>query len=457
MVEVRFTGFATLHWLEEIFRDRVGDPLFYWLDRQSRLPMIDDKVFEETDNLMVFFFDDQEHRIKMRAITNMLLKTLQRHDELKDVKPFYAYRTKKPKKETNSTTADSPASDSTPSAAAAAAASDAIPLGASVDDELPPMNVMMYKGQRRASLKVPFPPSGLTELPVPLEELLTFFKPRSQAADEVAHTAECPVRTITHDTFEVAVVAQATPTNPVLVQLYEDTCFLCFLMRPFVNSVAKILADNNVPLTIVRLNIERNDFPKDCPVARGTPTFVLFKEWKKPERWAEFKPKDFISRLEAAIGPDALTDTMRLQFTHLLDMLPVRLTLFSNLAFQLVDLNGLQAVSMGPQGEGGVGESSVKNMPPIAALQHTPPSAAAAPPAGRSDTGEGSKANGGSSEEFQRVVTELMEADMNRVDCLAENVELLKREADQAESDVLYYAILMAEKLVEWERKARSE
>merc|ERR1719367_144586 len=105
---------------------------------------------------------------------------------------------------------------------------------------------------------------------------------------------------VSGNSFVEDVINESSPSRPVLVQIYEDTCFLCFLMRPFVHSLAGLFADHKVPLSLKRLNIEKNDFPDGCPVARGTPTFVLFRgAGVAPDKWEEFKPKELVEKVSA--------------------------------------------------------------------------------------------------------------------------------------------------------------
>jgi hypothetical protein len=55
----------------------------------------------------------------------------------------------------------------------------------------------------------------------------------------------------------------------------------------------------SISLQVVkRFNVEKNDFPKELPMCRGTPTFVVYKNGV-PTKWDEFKPNDFAKKLAA--------------------------------------------------------------------------------------------------------------------------------------------------------------
>merc|ERR1719343_1313406 len=124
----------------------------------------------------------------------------------------------------------------------------------------------MYKGQRKTVLRI--------GAEVPKDQIVEFYTPVSETLAEGVNSAGMAVHRVSGTCFAEEVVAASSPTKLVLLQMYEDTCFLCFLMRPFVNSLAQLFASYSLPIVVKRLNIEKNDFPVGCPVARGTPTFV---------------------------------------------------------------------------------------------------------------------------------------------------------------------------------------
>eukprot|EP00434_Breviolum_minutum_P041929 symbB.v1.2.037304.t1/scaffold5473.1/size26756/2 len=85
----------------------------------------------------------------------------------------------------------------------------------------------------------------------------------------------------------------------------KDTCFLCFLMRPFVNSLGEFLEENKAPFVVKRINIEKNDFPE------GTPTFVLFRGPDvRAEKWEEFKPKDLCEKMVKVFPKLSVSDSV---------------------------------------------------------------------------------------------------------------------------------------------------
>eukprot|EP00920_Eleutheroschizon_duboscqi_P026811 GHVT01065780.1.p1 GENE.GHVT01065780.1~~GHVT01065780.1.p1 ORF type:complete len:704 (+),score=89.63 GHVT01065780.1:197-2308(+) len=146
--------------------------------------------------------------------------------------------------------------------------------------------------------------------------------------------------------FNQQVCLEATPSRPVMVQLYEESCFLCFLIRPLINSVAQLMHKEQIPFLFRRLDIEANDFPPSCPVARGTPTFVLYKgHIGQGEKWNEFRPKDFLNKLEKEFNlPASVTN----KFPALLEDLNERFKLFGALAVWLSESRSLERTMFSP-------------------------------------------------------------------------------------------------------------
>ncbi|CAK0905875.1 unnamed protein product [Prorocentrum cordatum] len=212
-------------------------------------PMAED-VFENSDNLFVFFLERESDATSRVEDMRRIIKVVASEPAMAGVTWHYSVRKE---------------------------GDPAVPDGAgpteNVSDEFPPLKVIMYKGQRKTVLRI--------GAEVPKDEIVGFFTPVSETLPEDANGEGVIVHRVSGSTFVRDVVA-ASVNRPVLLQMYEDTCFLCFLMRPFVNSLAELLREHKVPLTIKRLNIEKNDFPSGCPVARGTPTFVLMGGWRIP-------------------------------------------------------------------------------------------------------------------------------------------------------------------------------
>ncbi|KAK1939826.1 hypothetical protein X943_003706 [Babesia divergens] len=168
-------------------------------------------------------------------------------------------------------------------------------------------SLMLYKGMRKQFY-------GNTDLTDKSQcdnlaaEMATFFKPLSQDYTTLKQDPNIP-EYVTYDTFHEKVTKEAKPNGPIVVQLYEESCFLCFLMRPFINSINRHLKDIKSPVRIKRLNIERNDFPKGCHVTRATPTFILYDGEPRGTRWSEFKPQEFVTKIVevAKLNPKSQT------------------------------------------------------------------------------------------------------------------------------------------------------
>lgn len=110
-----------------------------------------------------------------------------------------------------------------------------------------------------------------------LPKVFDFYQFRSQPNFEVAETG---IQTISANQFD-EFVKQDSKHWPVIVQLYEDSCFLCFLMRPLMQTIC--LDREKYELAgarIVRLNVEENDFPEGLAMSRGTPQFYLWRDGK---------------------------------------------------------------------------------------------------------------------------------------------------------------------------------
>jgi len=278
----------------------------------------------------------------------------------------------------------------------------------------PALRVVMYKGQRKAVVRM--------GEETPKRKVLDFFAPVSEDLPESARTLGVP--RVSGATFREDVVV-ASSTVPVLVQLYEDTCFLCFLMRPFVNSIAKLLEEQKVPVKIKRLNIERNDFPDFCPVARGTPTFVLFSGKAKPaEKWEEFKPKELIEKLSKQFPQ--LPESTLAEMDELQTAVSRRFQLFTQMVMWTMELQKLEAL---------VAESAPGGKPA------TPP-----PQAGEKEEDAG----------FQESVSQMMAEDLRRTDCLAENIRHLQKEVDEVEHDAALMGCMLAEAVMRRERAEAS-
>eukprot|EP00401_Gymnodinium_catenatum_P028842 CAMPEP_0117569046 /NCGR_PEP_ID=MMETSP0784-20121206/58456_1 /TAXON_ID=39447 /ORGANISM="" /LENGTH=450 /DNA_ID=CAMNT_0005367007 /DNA_START=82 /DNA_END=1434 /DNA_ORIENTATION=- len=367
-------------------------------------PMTDD-VFERADNLLVVLLGDTD-LLDRKDELQRLITALAREPSLERV--TYWYRVMK---------------GSTPSThepAAPASASETGPSSGSTSASDAPgrsraFRVFVYKGQRKAALQF-----GVDLSPKELEDVIEFFKPSSEKLGESQRNLEVPF--VSGLTFDEDVLHGSSAARPVLLQMYEDTCFMCFLMRPFVNSLARHLRESGLPLRIKRLNLERNDFPRGCPVARGTPTFVLFRgAGNSPLKWEEFRPDELVAKLRRdfpVAGGGVYERVEELQA-----LTAQRMQLFMQVVMWTVELEALQRLCNG------------FDLPPNRRTELTDPT---------------------SDPTFETVVSEMMKKDMRRRDDIEKNVQYLETQVKDVEHDALILGAALAQSVLEKERLQRS-
>lgn len=347
---------------------------------QVPIKQVSEEVFDTSDNLFVIFLESAEELEARQADIEKVIRAAKAEPSLHRVAYYYNARKE----------GDPP-----------------IPQGDGPEPKegtAPPLQCVLYKGQRKSVLRVP-----VEELD--LEPIKAFFEVTVEKVSK--ELRELPVGRVSAATFSEDVLAGSSVAEPVLMQMYEDTCFLCFLMRPFINSLGVLLKEHKVPLRIKRLNIERNDFPDGCPVARGTPTFVLFCGSDfEPHKWDEFKPKELVERLSkdfAQFLPDSLLDTL----DEYQGLVSKRFQLFTQLVLWTIELQKLESIL----------SAATPGMP---------------------------AAEGSDEEEstFGAVVAEMMGKDMQRTDLLMENIEYLTKEIDEAEHDAVLLGVNLAEQVM---------
>ncbi|CAK9004548.1 Uncharacterized protein SCF082_LOCUS8231 [Durusdinium trenchii] len=165
---------------------------------------ISDEVFNNHDNLFVFYFEKAEDLNERSEDFHRVISSLVQEPVLKKVTYYQNVR-----------------KDGDP----------ALPGGEEREDK--PLRVVMYKGQRKSVL--------LIGDKIPKEEIVDFYKPVSQDLSKIKVPKKVPM--VSNSSFHKDVLEASGPRKPmVLLQMFEDTCFLCFLMRPFVNSLAALTA-----------------------------------------------------------------------------------------------------------------------------------------------------------------------------------------------------------------------
>jgi thiol-disulfide isomerase/thioredoxin len=354
---------------------------------ELNLPYLSDKAFETTDNMLVFMFPSEEVMKQQSRRVKAISESIAQHvvtnpsSTLKPVKVMFVIV---------------PPKDKTP------------------EVNTSTIEIMCYKGQRklRASLS--------TDASIPMDEWESFFTFRSAPVDEELHA--CVIEHVSGDEFRQKVIEASSIDRPVLVQLYEKSCFLCFLMRPFLNSLAEMLKQEpGVPFTLKRLDIEENDFPDKLPVVRGTPTFVMFRgSTEAPQRLEEFKPRDLVNRITRDYR---VSDAGREKLMELVERMTLRFQTFSGLVMWSTEAEKiLELISAGDQGHN------------------------ATIPFDLSNSEEKDKAL------FNRLVSEYMTDDMLKIDTLEDNLNSLRRELTQTEKHAIMMGQVIGEKVITMEQ-----
>ena len=356
------------------------------------LKKLSDETFETEDDLIVFMVSSESDHDKVHGIISQTVQGMQSmgpHSLITKAKKFYTY----PQDDTSR----------------------------------PPTGVMLvlYKGQRKHK--------ELLTLAGPTDEQLDaweeFMHPVYDARSSAELTGHSPVTEISGKDFKSEVLSSS---RPVLLQLYEKSCFLCFLMRPLVNSVARILKEQGVPVDIKRLDIDENDFPVGCPVARGTPTFVFYDrqpiekkvslragmdkaapkeksllsaELMEGVKWEQFRPSDFVNKLLESVE---IPEKCKKDISLLPDLLTERFQLFSTIVMWQTEMEKMQRVMSG----------------------------------NKQITADEDK------ELFNAQVSLAMVEDSRRFDDLGSNITYLRQEAKNAEMDALLVAQSLGEKVM---------
>jgi len=363
--------------------------------RNVDLNPISDDIFDFCDNMFVFFIDRGDDLLNRKDEIQRILRGVAEEESLAHLKFFYNLKEQ-----------DGSGGPEAAALAEDAAASEEVPQGPDAASS-PPLRVVLYKGQRRSTLSI-----GSTQ-ELPLQQVRDFFIPVSEEPKDEWRKMRTP--RVSGRDFQEHVIAASSPEKVVLLQLYEDTCFLCFLMRPFINTAAKVLEEAGVPVTIKRMNLERNDFPEGCPIARGTPTFVCFRGASvKPAKWEEFKPKDLVDKIGKDFPQSA---PVHKTLEELQSLVSQRFQLFTQQVMWQIELNKL----------------SMRLADDPAALTST----------------------GGIDDDtaFNEVVTQMMAKDMKRTDGILDNLKHLQTEVDDVEADAAVMGAMLAEEVIRRERE----
>eukprot|EP00405_Crypthecodinium_cohnii_P053676 CAMPEP_0206590828 /NCGR_PEP_ID=MMETSP0325_2-20121206/39869_1 /ASSEMBLY_ACC=CAM_ASM_000347 /TAXON_ID=2866 /ORGANISM="Crypthecodinium cohnii, Strain Seligo" /LENGTH=462 /DNA_ID=CAMNT_0054099889 /DNA_START=73 /DNA_END=1457 /DNA_ORIENTATION=- len=363
---------------------------YFGLGTPQQVPVkvsaIDDSIFDTCDNLFLFFLDKSEDLLDRKEEIQKVCQALRRERSLDKVRFFFNVRKE----------GEPPIPP---------------PSGALASDgpaAVAPLRCVMYKGQRKGVINA-------SADDIPVQKVKDFYVALAETPQDI--WKKLPVERVSGINFETEVIEKSNPSRPILVQLYEDTCFLCFLMRPFINSLSKMLKENGVPLTFKRLNIEKNDFPDKCPVARGTPTFVIYNGPEVPgKKWEEFKPQDLAARIMKEYP--FLSERFADEVEELQGLLTRRFQLFTQMVMWTVEIEKLQKLIAG--------------------------AGATAPPKQAQKSPEDEEESS-----FNAMVSEMMLKDMRRADLLLDNLTYLQKEVDEIEHDSVLLGVMLAEKVME--------
>ena len=352
-----------------------------------QLEYLSDQLFETTDNMLVFMFPSEELYLKQKSrvseISEKISKFIAKNplSNLSKIRLMFSI----------------------------------VPPKNAVEIDPDTVEIMCYKGQRKLRTSLP----GSVDIPVGDWE--EFFRFKSTPVDE--ELKDCVIEHISGDEFEEKVVKASSVKKPVLVQVYEKSCFLCFLMRPFLNSVAELLnKDDAIPFVIKRLDIEENDFPEHMPVVRGTPTFIMFRGSEaRPERLEEFKPRDFVKRI---CRDYLVSQETKNELLALVDRMTMRFQMFSGLVMWNTEADKILDLIAGD------------------------PSHNATIPFDAKNSEEKDK------EMFNKLVAEYMSEDMLKVDALEDNLRALNRELTHMEKHAVMMGQVLGEKVLELEKNA---
>lgn len=393
------------------------------LTKEPFLPQMTDALFESADDLCVFLLASSEELVSRRAVLERFIERVRSVDLPARISFSYIIRP-------SSSDDDDAGEDAT-----------TVPKDNTISGGVP---VLLYKGQRKTSLFVwdsdeqgNAVKEALGESLSPFEVLTKFFHPVSeedelvdgsslqdleqgtQDIQKVSPTEGNPntvaaVPNVTYKTFEKQVIESSSQDAPILLQLMEDTCFLCFLMRPFINTVNYILVENQSPLRIKRLNLNKNDFPPGCPIVRSTPNFIVYRgpdsvKTGPPKPWKEYKPKEVTDKL---IQEFNLSDSLRVQLEAAVDKLQERFQKFGLLSLWTQELITLQKLH-----EEGLSSLSMTDADVEA--------------------------------EYASIVSDLVKQDVQRNDRLEENIEHLDRSIASIEADCMTFAKIIGSDVLE--------
>ncbi|KMZ95315.1 hypothetical protein PVMG_05182 [Plasmodium vivax Mauritania I] len=360
-------GYATLKWNEK--RD-----VTYFL---SEMKEISDDIFDKLDNIVLFVLDKNklgEEKKRIQKIKSEIEKL-----NLKYINFLYTYH-----------------------------------------EESKDYACYLYKGRRRRNItKEELSADTVKDIFEP------FFTPVSEDYEKVneGNGGNFPV-CVTHDTFEKErqahenapfppQIIEDSKRNEILLVLFENTCFLCFLYKPFINTLHKLFKENNIQLKLKKYNIEKNDYAPNMIVCRGTPTFLLYHKYGKGNKLDEYKPNDIINKIDQIIkSPKDIKE----QMLEKAELIHARMHQFGYLTMWMTESKIIENMLI---------RRHVKDIP-----------------------------NSNDDDVvYNEILTSLIEEDIQRNDLIEDSLNYTKEKINAAEKSCFVAAMMMANELIDEEKK----
>ncbi|GAB64803.1 thioredoxin [Plasmodium cynomolgi strain B] len=356
-------GYATLKWNEK--RD-----VTYFL---SEMKEISDDIFDKLDNIVLFVLDKNKLREEKKRIQE--IKSEIEKLNLKHINYLYTYH-----------------------------------------EESKDYACYLYKGRRRRNItKEELSADTVKEIFEP------FFTPVSEDYEKVneGNKGNFPV-CVTHDTFEKEII-EDSKRNEILLVLFENTCFLCFLYKPFINTLHKLFKENNIQLKLKKYNIEKNDYAPNMIICRGTPTFLLYHNGKG-NKLDEYKPNDIINKIDQIIkSPKDIKE----QMLEKAELIHTRMHQFGYLTMWMTESKIIENMLI---------RRHVKDIPNVWAVDN------------RENTNDDDVV-------YNEILTALIEEDTQRNDLIEDSLNYTKEKINAAEKSCFVAAMMMANELIDEEKK----
>lgn len=288
--------------------------------------------------------------------------------------------------------------------------------------DVPEYACFLYKGRRRMML---------TEEELGkksrVDVFRDFFKPVSENYEVLNKDRPDNVPMfVTHDTFQREVIEDSMK-NKILLVLFENSCFLCFLYKPFINSLNKLFKENQIELRIKKYNIEKNDYAPNMIICRGTPTFLYYHNGEG-NKWVEYKPSEIINKI---VEITKVPTEVKNQMLELSEKLHARMHYFGYLTLWVTESRVLENMLL-----------QKHIITPSYSVDENP------------EKGVKDKSTKLDEENiYNDVLTTLIEEDMSRNDMIQDSLEFTKGRIEEAEKNCYLVALMMAQELMDEENK----